>query len=148
MPVFLKYNFQRVENDADFIDLNRTYFKEDWLLGLEEEYIIFNVFDSNDNLMAIVAFEYVHDPFQLNLQLLEVISEYRGRKIAQVVIAFGLKIHRNLVPKYIDHAPLIIESKSNARNYYRKLGASEIESDRFYFPEPAATQLIQRVKNL
>ena len=148
MPEFLKYNFRRVEENADFIDLQLTYFKENWILGLQDEYIIFNVFDFKDELMAIVAFEYIRDPFQLNLQLLEVIPKHRGQKIAQVILAFGLELHRKIVPDDIKHASLIIESKSSARDYYRKLGAVELESDRFFFPQTEAEQLIQRVKNL
>lgn len=143
---YCNYFFEPVTSSKGFIDLEKTFFKKNWLYSLDDEYIIFNVFNSKKVLVAIVGFEYTELPFQLTLQLLEVLPPYRKNKIGQIIISFGLELHKSLVPDHIRHSFMLIGSKGNARSYYKKLGANEIVNDIFYFDDDVANALIQSVK--
>lgn len=143
---YCNYFFEPVTSNNDFINIEKTFFKKNWVYGLDDEYIIFNVFNSKKVLVAIVGFEYMEFPFQLTLQLLEVLPPYRKNKIGRIIISFGLELHRSLVPDDIKHSFMLIGSKGNARLYYKKLGAKEIVNDIFYFDDDVANALIQSVK--
>lgn len=146
MGYFGDCNFKLVSKISE---LTRTdYFKDDWLVALNEGMLIYNVYEkSTKEHIGLVGLE-VSENNNFDLSLLEVFEEFRGNDFGLNIIAFCL----DLVNKFVDAiefpevSVLVISSKANARGYYKKIGAVESESefDAYYFTKESGKELISR----
>lgn len=152
--LFDHYFFELVKKTTDFHDLNNTFFKSEWEeYGLANGFDIYNVYNKNLELVGMVGMEEIETIrngniyWQLHLQLLEVIPKYRGNDIGLVIIAFCLDQYYTLRPAYFN-GPLLINSKVSSREYYKKIGATELPfyNDVFFFGEEEGKELVNHYK--